>query len=297
MSDSQMNHTTLRHGLIALLVSLLCCGSSLADTTLTFASNGDSLPQTIAIGSGKIRIDSSDDSNWMMYDLQQDAMFMVDAAQQQYYRIDQAQIEQLTQQNSDLTRQLQHAKSGAPPGITPSLEPGTLLPAEASIVSAFEELKDRHAQSLEASEAAQRQAGCSPQILLDGKSTETYAQIVRKFTAKYTSFDIVRSDSLITPYQAEFKIPFQEEIRTGNSEAACNSAQFQQQPTTTVHHEFGSFYGYWIIQYEYRNGQWRVKSTVIEKNRDLYESAFQTGSPDAAKFLLNTNLYPELKNE
>jgi len=115
MSDSQMNHTTLRHGLIALLVSLLCCGSSLADTTLTFASNGDSLPQTIAIGSGKIRIDSSDDSNWMMYDLQQDAMFMVDAAQQQYYRIDQAQIEQLGQSLSDLTSQLDSALANLPP--------------------------------------------------------------------------------------------------------------------------------------------------------------------------------------
>lgn len=209
----------------------------------------------------------------------------------------QTQIEQLTRQNAQFTGQSPQAPAHTPPEITPSLEPGTVLPAEAAIISAFEALKTRHAQSLEASLPAQQQAGCSRQILLDGKSTDVYAQVVRTFTAKYTTFDIIRSNSLLIPYQAEFKIPFQQDIRIGNSEGACNSAQLQRLPTTTTHHEFGSFYGYWIIQYEYRNGQWHVKPTVIEKNRDLYTSAFQTGSPDSAKFLMNTTLFPEFKNK
>ncbi|GAK57291.1 hypothetical protein U27_04256 [Candidatus Vecturithrix granuli] len=205
----------------------------------------------------------------------------------------QATIDQLTRQNAELVKQ----SSQTPLGITPSLEPVAALPAEAAIVSAFEELKTRHAQSLENASEAQQRAKCSRQVLLDGKSTEAYAQIVRTFTAKYTSYDVMRSTSLLTPYLAEFKIPFQEEIRTGGSEDACNAAQLRRMPTATMHHEFGSFYGYWIIQYEYKQGKWRVKPTVIEKNRDLYASAFQSGSPDFAKFLLDTALFPEFKQE
>lgn len=205
----------------------------------------------------------------------------------------QATIEQLTRQNAELTGQ----SAQTPSGIMPSLEPAAALPGEASIIAAFEELKTHHAQSLENAYETQKNAKCSRQVLLDGKSTETYAQIVRTFTAKYTSYDVIRSNSLITAYLAEFKIPFQQEIRTGNSEGACNTAQLRRMPTTTKHHEFGSFYGYWIIQYEYKQGKWRVKPTVIEKNRDLYASAFQTGSPDSAKFSLDTVLFPEFKQE
>lgn len=205
----------------------------------------------------------------------------------------QATIEQLTRQNMELTGQ----SSQTPSSVTPSLEPAAVLPGEAAIVSAFETLKARHAQSLENASEAQQRAKCSLQVLLDGKSTETYAQIVRTFTAKYTSYDVMRSTSLITPYLAEFKIPFQQEIRTGGSEGACNAAQLRRMPTATKHHEFGSFYGYWVIQYEYKQGKWRVKPTVIEKNRDLYASAFQNGSPDFAKFSLDTALFPEFKQE
>ena len=138
------------------------------------------------------------------------------------------------------------------------------------------------------------QAPCSYQLLLDGKGTMTYAQVVKKFSAKYTVYDVMKSDSLVTPYIAEFKIPFQMESRTGDSEQACNTATLQQLPTPQ-HHEFGTYYGYWIIQYEYKNGEWRVKPTVIEKNRALYENAFKLGSPDFAKFRLDTDLFPEFK--
>jgi hypothetical protein len=99
---------------------------------------------------------------------------------------------------------------------------------------------------------------------------------------------------LTTPYKAKFKIPFQQEIRTGKTEEACNQAKLQQLETPD-HHEFGGYYGYWEIEYEYKDEQWVVNPTVVEKNRALYESAFQHGSPDYAKFRIDTNLFPEFK--
>lgn len=208
----------------------------------------------------------------------------------------------LTQQNSELNGQIDTLKTQldearAPKSIIPSAMPvsGALTPDQEAIVTAFQQVKDIHAQSLENGYTAQKNASCSRQLLLDGKSTMTYAQVVKKFTATITTFDIMRSDSLITPYIAEFKIPFQQERRTGNSEKACNSVSLQSLPTP-AHYEFGSFYGYWTIQYVYQDGKWRVKSTVIEKNRALYDSAFKLGSPDYAKFLIDTKLFPEFKN-
>ncbi len=213
------------------------------------------------------------------------------------------QIAQLTQQNTELSgqvdtlnTQLEEARQ-APKSILPSpgADIGALTPAQEAIVKAFQDLKEIHAKSLENGYTAQKNSGCSRQLLLDGKSTATYAQVVKKFTAKYTTSDIKKSDSLITPYIAEFKIPFQQEMRTGNSEKACDAVSVQQLPTPE-HHEFGSFYGYWTIQYGYKDGKWRVKSTVIERNRALYESAFKLGSPDFAKFLVDMKLFPEFRN-
>ena len=214
------------------------------------------------------------------------------------------ELETLRQQNTELTGQLDtltaqlgEAKAQTPQRLIPSpaSEPGALTPGQESIVSAFQEVKERHTQSLENGYEAQKQAPCSYQVLLDGKGTMTYAQVVKKFTAKYTVYDIMKSNSLITPYLAEFKIPFQLEMRTGESEQACNANSLQTLPAP-VHHEFGSYYGYWTIQYEYKNGKWWVKPTVIEKNRDLYENAFKLGSPDFAKFRLDTELFPDFKN-
>ena len=104
----------------------------------------------------------------------------------------------------------------------------------------------------------------------------------------------MKSDSLVTPYIAEFKIPFQQEIKIGDTEEACNAATLQQIETPD-HHEFGGYYGYWKIEYMYKDGKWVVNSTVIEKNRALYESAFQNGSPDYAKFRIDTKLFPEFE--
>jgi hypothetical protein len=169
-------------------------------------------------------------------------------------------------------------------------------PAQETLIKSFEELMAVHAQSLENGYEAQKQAGCSQQLLLDGKSTYTYAQVVKKFTSEYTPYDIMKSNSLITPYVAEVKIAFQQEMKTGKSEEACNAAVLQPLETPD-HYEFGGYYGYWTIQYEYKNGKWVVKQVVSEKNRALYESAFQNGSPDYAKFWIDTALFPEFKTQ
>jgi hypothetical protein len=215
------------------------------------------------------------------------------------------EIQGLSQQNTELTRQvetlktrLKEASARTPQSIIPSHLPeiGVLTPDQEAIVSAFETVKERHTQSLEKSYEAQKQASCSRQTLLDGKGTTTYAQILRKFRATHTAFDIQKHDSLFTPYIAELKIPFQQEMRTGKTEEECNAATFQQVPSSTKHHEFGSYYGYWTIQYIYNNGKWIVKPTVLEKNRALYEMAFKLGSPDHAKFLIDTTVFAMLNN-
>jgi len=115
MSDSAKNPVITCRSVLLMLAAVCCSSASLADTTLTFSSEGDSLPQTIAIGSGKLRIDSTGESTWMLYDLAQNAMYMVDDAKQQYYRIDQSQIEQLGQSLGNLTSQLDSALANLPP--------------------------------------------------------------------------------------------------------------------------------------------------------------------------------------
>lgn len=115
MSDSPTHNATTAHGRMFMLSVLFCCGSSLADTTLTFTNEGDSLPQSIAIGAGKMRINPAGDGNWMLYDLQQNAMFIMDDAKQQYYRIDPSQIEQLGQSLGNLNSQLDNALANLPP--------------------------------------------------------------------------------------------------------------------------------------------------------------------------------------
>ncbi len=203
-------------------------------------------------------------------------------------------IQNLTSQNIELRQQLGHVQS--PQSIVPSTIPEDgQIPLVQSLVSSFGELKHRHLQSLEQSLEAQKQAGCAEQVLLDGEGTLTYAQVIKRFSAKYATFDIMRSNSLMTPYVAELKVPFQQEIRTGDSEASCHEAK-SFQLLTPKHHEFGTYYGYWIIQYVFKDGNWMVKPAVIERNRALYEKSFQVGSPDHAKFLIDNTIFPEFQN-
>jgi hypothetical protein len=169
-----------------------------------------------------------------------------------------------------------------------------MLPQEKDLVKAFQTIVERHAQILEDSAASQQETGCSQQVLLDGSGTLTYAQVVKEFSALYTRHDIRRSNSLLTPYTAELKIPFQQQIRTGATQNACNKAALQK-PETPPHHEFGGYYGYWTLEYDYIGGEWVLRSTVEERNRALYENAFQKGSPDYARFTIEEPLFSELK--
>ncbi len=204
------------------------------------------------------------------------------------------EIEALTAQNAELRQQL--ASSPSPQSITPSAVPvNGQTPVLNALVTSFEELKNRHLQSLEQSLETRQKGACTEQVLLDGEGTLTFAQVIKQFSTKYTTFDIMRSNSLVTPYIAELKVPFQQEVRTGSSESQCNNAK-SFRILTPPHHEFGTYYGYWIVQYVYQDGKWLVKPTVIEKNRALYEKSFKIGSPDHAKFLIDTTLFPELQN-
>lgn len=189
-------------------------------------------------------------------------------------------------QNADLAAELDAARQqGGAAGAMPAN-------AEA-VVAAFLPMMEEDARLLEESTARQQQAGCSRQILLDGNGTLAYAQVVKQFSARYTRYDIRRSDSLFTPYTAELKIPFQQQIRTGDTPEACDAAALHTLDTPP-HHEFGGYYGYWTLEYAYRDGQWTLHTTVVERNRALYESAFQKGSPDYAKFSIDPDVFPDL---
>jgi len=202
--------------------------------------------------------------------------------------------EQLQQDNAALTTELEEVKK-RPSSIAPTDSPLEMMPWEEHMMRTFHAVMERDAQILEDSIAAQTEAGCSQQVLLDGNGTLTYAQVIKQFSALYTRYDIRRSDSLITPYVAELKIPFKQEMKTGATQGACDSATLQALPTPE-HHEFGGYYGYWTLEYYYQNDEWHLNTTVFERNRALYESAFQKGSPDYAKFKIDPKIFPELSN-
>lgn len=212
------------------------------------------------------------------------------------------EVQALTQEKAALQQELDALKTQAanapapsPQSIEPSQTPDAgQTPDQAALITSFKALSDKHAVALENSYDAQKQAACSKQALLDGSGETAYAQIVRKFSAKFTSFDILENNSLLTPYLAELKMPFQMEIRTGKTEQACQAAKLKPADTSS-HPEFGTFYGVWTVQYAYRDGKWSVKSAVIEKNRALVAKAYKVGSPDSAKFALDFSLYPGLK--
>jgi len=196
---------------------------------------------------------------------------------------------ELAEQVAALTAQLANA--------APSSGESRAAPAntdQAALLLQFQEIMAKHTTSLEKGYAAQQQAACARQRLLDGLGTETFAQVVRKFNPQHAKYDIKQSDSLITPYRAESKVPFSEELRVGKTEKACQAAPLERIAAET-HHEFGSYYGYWIIEYTYQNGQWTVNKTLTEKNRALYDEAFRKGSPDSAKFRIDTKLFPEFE--
>jgi hypothetical protein len=199
------------------------------------------------------------------------------------------EVEALQQQNAALSAELDDIKK-QPARIIPTDSPLEMMPWEEALVREFQSVVERHAQILEDGYTAQSEAGCSQQVLLDGNSTMTYAQVVKQFSARYTRSDIRRSNSLVTPYIAEFKIPFQQEIRTGSTQEACQAAILQTFDLPP-HHEFGGYYGYWTLEYAYKDGEWILNTTAIERNRDLYESAFQKGSPEYAKFKIDTNIF------
>jgi hypothetical protein len=194
----------------------------------------------------------------------------------------------LKQKNGQLQEQLMKLLNQLEQAPAESVAP---TPGPQELVAALQKLTVVHAQSLANGYDAQKQAQCTQQLLLDGKSTYTYAQVVKKFDP-YTKLDVLKSNSLLNPNFSELKIPFTEELKTGATAVACNAAALQPLPPPE-HHEFGAYYGYWTIQYLYTGGQWVVNPTVLEKNRALYDSSFQRGSPDYAKFRLDTNLFPE----
>ena len=213
----------------------------------------------------------------------------------------QQKIQQQTKEIESLKQQAADAgepgdRTVTPQSISPSPVPdGANAEVLAAVLSSFEALKNTHIEKLAQSAETQKQAPCSQQVLLDGEGISTYAKVVKKFSSKYTAFDVMRSNSLVTPFVAELKIPFKQEQQTGANEKACNAATLKELPTPR-HHEFGNFYGIWTIEYQYKNGKWIRKSTVKEQNRALYEKAFKVGSPDYAKFLIDDKLYPGFKN-
>ncbi len=99
-----------------LAITLLCSTALWADTSLTFTGEGNKkLPQHIALGSDKLRISTGSNNEWMLYDRNQNAMFIVDDAKQEYFRIDEAQIQQLSKTLGNVNSQIDAALANLPP--------------------------------------------------------------------------------------------------------------------------------------------------------------------------------------
>ena len=104
------------------------------------------------------------------------------------------QVKSLQQQNKDLERKnltfVAQAESAKDPGrIVPTGQPMEMSSWEQELVRSFQAVVQHHAKVLENGSVAQKEAGCSQQVLLDGKSTVAYAQVVKNFSAQYIRYE------------------------------------------------------------------------------------------------------------
>lgn len=102
-------------GTIALSGGLLAL-PALADTALYFdSSDNSSQPDAIYVRDGQVRIDSTDSSEWMMYDRNKRAMFVVDVDKQQYTLMDEAQMASLGGQLESAMSEFESMLAELPP--------------------------------------------------------------------------------------------------------------------------------------------------------------------------------------
>lgn len=96
------------------LLSTLLCSAVASATTLVFDTDADSdQPQAIYLADGKLRMGAPGD-DWMLFDRVSNTMFMVNDQEQEYYVMDEAQMQALGQTLGNVNKQIEEALSQVP---------------------------------------------------------------------------------------------------------------------------------------------------------------------------------------
>ncbi len=96
------------------LFSALLCSAAASATTLVFhSSQANQLAAVVYLGNDKLRI-NSEDGTWILFDRISNTLFIVDDDEQQYYAIDEAQIQSLGQTLGNVNQQIEQALSQLP---------------------------------------------------------------------------------------------------------------------------------------------------------------------------------------
>ncbi len=121
------------------LLAILLCGTAASATTMVYDSDGNSDgPGTVYLTDNAMRMGAGD-GNWVLFDRSANTMFIVDDQAQEYFVIDDAQIQALGETLGNVNKQIEEALAALPPGqraqaraMMESMMPGGGAPASSA---------------------------------------------------------------------------------------------------------------------------------------------------------------------
>lgn len=135
-----------KNNILTLLPTLLCSVYAMADTTLQYTTSESSQqPGTVYLSDQKLRVDNAGDANWILYDRNQNTLFIIDDNKQEYYAFDEQQIQALGDTIGNVNKQLESALASLPPeqraqarALMQSMLPGGSSSAASAIEKAID---------------------------------------------------------------------------------------------------------------------------------------------------------------
>lgn len=104
----------MRSKILLSLISTVLCSAAATATTLVFDTDANSdQPEAIYLTDGKLRMGAPGD-DWMLFDRASNTMFIVNDQQQEYYVMDEAQMQALGQTLGDVNKQIEEALRQVP---------------------------------------------------------------------------------------------------------------------------------------------------------------------------------------
>ena len=86
-----------------------------ADTSIHYNQDGGNQPSAVYVTDSKLRVDHGNNGDWMLFDRNANAVYMVDPAKQRYTVIDQATVDRLGGAMASANRQMEEALKNMPP--------------------------------------------------------------------------------------------------------------------------------------------------------------------------------------